>query len=66
MWSDAGCNFGLCGEGRVTGGAGDGLVSRVCPRVTLQVTRLRGGLVTLGAGIRLLPGVDSHVSPQAV
>ena len=54
------------GEWLVTGGAGEGLVSRVRPLVTLQVTILRGSLVTLGAGIRFLPGVDSHVSPQPV
>ena len=38
----------------------------MCPLVLLQVTILRESLVTLGAGIRFLSGVDSHVSPQAV
>ena len=52
------------GEWLVTGGAGEGLVSRVCPLVTLQIIRLRESLVTLGAGIRFLPSVDSYVSPQ--
>ena len=54
------------GEGFVTGGAGEGLVSRVCPLVTLQVTRLRESLVTLGAGIWFFSSVDSHVSPQVL
>ena len=52
------------GEGLVTRGAGEGLVSCVCPLVTLQVTRHRESLATLGAGIRFLSGVDSQVSPQ--
>ena len=52
------------GEGLVTGGAGEEPVACVGPLVTLQVTRLRESLVTLEAGIRFLPGVNSHVSPQ--
>ena len=52
------------GKGLVTRGAGEWLVSCVCPLVSLQVPRIRENLVTLGAGIRLLSGMDSHVSPQ--
>ena len=48
------------GEGLVTGGAGKGLIA--C--VTLQVTRVRESLATMGAGIWFCPGVNSHVSPQ--
>ena len=54
------------GERLVTGGAGEGLVSCMCPLVTLQVNRHRESLVTLVAGIRFLSGVDSHVSPQVL
>ena len=36
------------------------------PFVSLQVTRHRESLVTLGARIRFLSGVNSHVSPQGV
>ena len=50
------------GEGLVTGGAGEGPISCVCPLVNLQVTRLRESLATLGAVIRFLAVVDSHVS----
>ena len=50
-------------EGLFTGGAGEGLISYVCPLVSLQATKLRESLVTLGAGIRFLSGVDSHVPP---
>ena len=53
-------------EGLVTGGAGEGLISCVCPHVTLQVSRLGEGLVTLGAGIRFLSAVSSHVLIQAL
>ena len=56
---------GLC-EGLVTGGACKGLVSGVCPLVTLQVSRLRKCLATLGAGIRFLSRVNSHMSPKVV
>jgi hypothetical protein len=52
------------GEGLVTGGAGEGPISFVCPLVSLQDTRLRESLATLRAGIRFLSGVNSHMSPQ--
>ena len=54
------------GEGLVTGGAVEGPIYCVCPLVTLQPPRLRESLVTLGAGIRFLSGVDSTVSPQVL
>ena len=54
------------GKGLVTGGAGEGPIYCVCPLVSLQVTRPKESLVTLGAGVLLLAGVNSHVSPQAL
>ena len=54
------------GEGLVTGGAGEGPISCVCHLVPIQVTRLRESLATLGAVIRFLPVVDSHVSAQVL
>ena len=51
-------------ERLVTGGAGEGLISCVCPLVTLQIPRLDESLATLGTGIRFLPGMNSHVPPQ--
>ena len=54
------------GEGLVTGGASEGLISCMCPLVTLQVYRLGESLVTLGTGMRFLSGVDSHVSLQVL
>ena len=53
-------------EGRVTKGAGEGLVACVYLLVTLQVTRLRESLGTLGTGIRFFSGVDSHVFLQGI
>ena len=53
------------GEGLVTGGAGEWLISGVYPLVNLKVTRLRESLATLGAGIGFLSCVDSHVPPPA-
>ena len=38
----------------------------MCPLVILQGTRPGESLVTLGAGIRFLSTVDSHVSPQGI
>ena len=52
------------GEGLVTGGARKGLISCVCPLVTLHGIRLRESLVTLVTWIRFLPGVSYHVSSQ--
>ena len=52
------------GEVLVTGGADKWPISCVCPLVNLQVTRHSESPVTLGAGIRFLPGVNSHVNPQ--
>ena len=50
------------GEGLVTEGAGEGLISCVCPLVTLKGARLGKSLVTLGAGIGFLSAVYSLVS----
>ena len=52
------------GEGLVTGGAGNGPISCVCPLVDLQVSRHIESLVAQGAGIWFLSGVDSYVPPQ--
>ena len=46
------------GEGLVTGGARKGLISCVCPLVTLHGIRPRESLVTLVTWIRFLPGVS--------
>ena len=54
------------GEGLCTLGAGVRRQATVCPLVNLQVTIHGESLVTLEAGIRFLPGVNFHVSPQVV
>ena len=41
-----------------------GLFSSVLSNVNFYLIRSRESLVTLGAGKRFLPGVNSHVSPQ--
>ena len=48
-------------EGLATGGAGECLISCVCPLVTLQGPRHRESLVTLKAGIWFLPCVESSM-----
>ena len=52
------------GEGLVAGGAGEGLFSCVCPLVALQGSRLGKSLVTLGAEVRFISIMNSHVSTQ--
>ena len=54
------------GEGLVTWGASKGLISCVCPVVTLKpkVTRMRESLLFLGTEMRFLPDVDSCVDTQ--
>ena len=52
------------GEEIFTLGAGIRDHSNVCLLVILKDPRLRESLITLGTGIRFLPGVNYHVSPQ--